>query len=80
MEEGYLELNKSLKENWKHNYIDLIDLIIDNDQKVPVFTNDCKFISQDTRHLTKAGAQFFADILEKRPDFILNQMDIFPDK
>lgn len=59
MEKGYLEQNETLKKTWKEKYIDLIEpLLIHN--KMPVFTNDCKFISQDCRHLTKAGAKYYS--------------------
>ena len=68
MENGYLQRYKYLKEELPVKYIDLTVLVIYEDLRVLVFTNDCKFISRDTKHLTKAGAQFFADILEKRPD------------
>ncbi|MCW5516906.1 acyltransferase family protein [Muriicola sp. Z0-33] len=73
MEDGYLQLNKQLKEDWQNRYIDLIALVIDKDLTVPVFTENCKFISQDTRHLTKSGAQFFANLIENKSDFVLNQ-------
>ena len=64
MREGYLEENKMMKAKWKDRYIDLIDLIIDQNGKVPVFTPDCKFISQDCSHFTHAGAKYFARLTE----------------
>lgn len=66
MEKGYLELNTRLKNTWGDQYIDLINPILDQENKVPVFTPDCKFISQDCRHFTRAGAMYFAQILETR--------------
>ncbi|MDC6354871.1 MULTISPECIES: acyltransferase family protein [unclassified Robiginitalea] len=66
MEEGYLELNSRLKNTWGDRYIDLIDLTLDQEKTVPVFTPDCKFISQDCRHFTKAGASYFASLIEPR--------------
>lgn len=74
MEDGYLLLNRKLKEAMPEKYIDLIALIIDKNLSVPVFTEECQFISQDTRHLTKSGAQYFAKLIENQPDFILNRV------
>lgn len=59
MEKGYLEENQKLKDIWNNKYIDLIEPVIDQN-KMPVFTKDCKFISQDCRHLTQAGAKFYS--------------------
>ena len=73
MEAGYFELNTVLRNNWQDRYIDLIALVINEQNTVPIFTDDCKFISQDTRHLTKSGAQYFARLIEQKPDFVLNQ-------
>lgn len=42
------------------NYIDLLGLIADAEGKVPVFTEDGKFITYDTNHLTGPGARFLA--------------------
>ncbi|MBF4492899.1 hypothetical protein IR010_10135 [Flavobacterium sp. MR2016-29] len=69
MREGYLEENYKMKEKWKDRYIDLIDLIIDKNGKIPVFTPDCKFISQDCAHLTHAGAKYFAKLTENKLKF-----------
>lgn len=64
MEDGYLELNKSLKKNWGNKYLDLMAKIIDKNNTVPVFTPEKMFISQDCRHFTKAGAAYFAHLFE----------------
>jgi peptidoglycan/LPS O-acetylase OafA/YrhL len=64
MREGYFEENNRKKAEWNERYIDLIDLIIDENGKVPVFTPDCKFISQDCAHFTHAGAKYFARLTE----------------
>lgn len=71
MKAGVLELNISLKNKWDEKYIDLIELISDEDGKVLVFTPEGKFISQDTEHLTKYGAKFYADLLSPRLSKIL---------
>ncbi|RWQ68673.1 acyltransferase family protein [Mesorhizobium sp.] len=48
-------------------YIDLLRIISDGDGRVPVFTPDHKFISQDREHLTRAGAKFIGNILFEHP-------------
>lgn len=60
MQKGYNEKNDSLKKLFPKNFIDLIGMIKQPDGKVRVFSDDGRFLSQDCRHLTKAGAQFFA--------------------
>jgi len=44
-------------------YVDLLSRVTDSAGEVPVFTPTCKFISQDTRHLTRAGAEYFAGLM-----------------
>lgn len=66
MKKDISDLNNRLKDEWGSRYIDLIALVADSQNKVLVFTPDCKFISQDTVHLTKYGASFFAVLLEKK--------------
>jgi peptidoglycan/LPS O-acetylase OafA/YrhL len=74
MKKGIFELNTKLKDEWGDKYIDLIGYVIDDNKKVPVFTPDQRFISQDCFHLVKAGAQYYAGILEHDQDFVLNKM------
>ena len=66
MKTGVLETNMNLKKQWGEKYIDLIGLISDPDDKVLVFTPEGKYISQDTRHLTKYGAVFFANLVDSK--------------
>ncbi len=61
---GYLESNQVYNKQWGNRFIDLIGLVIDKEQTIPIFTDDCKFISQDCEHLTKAGAVYFAKLLQ----------------
>jgi hypothetical protein len=58
-----VEANAQLAESFGARYIDLMALVADEDGTMPVFTTQCLFISQDTRHLTRAGAAFFAELL-----------------
>jgi len=73
MAEGYTDKNKELSSFFGKKYIDLIKLVSDKEtQQMPVFTNDCKFISQDCRHLTKSGAIYFADKINLLKNFPLD--------
>lgn len=66
-----LKINEDFKAQWGSRYIDLIGMVIDGKGKVPVFTDSCMFISQDTRHLTRAGAIYFARLLDNSRSFTL---------
>lgn len=66
MKKGVLQTNLLLKNEWDGKYIDLISIVGDKDGRVLVFTPDGKFISQDTLHLTKYGASFFAQLLDNK--------------
>lgn len=59
---AYMDTNEKLKAQWKEKYIDMID-ILKTDNRIRVFTDTNMFISQDTRHLTQAGAQYYAKLL-----------------
>ncbi len=73
MDKGYWELNRGLADQWNGKYINLIEKIIDKQRKVPVFTPEGKFISQDCRHFTKSGAQYFAELFDKKLGTIFEQ-------
>ena len=64
MPEGLKEQNIRESEKYGDHYINLMQAVTDESGMVQVFTDDNKFISQDCRHLTKAGAQYFARILD----------------
>jgi peptidoglycan/LPS O-acetylase OafA/YrhL len=72
MKAGVLDRNKAYKQEWGKRYIDLIELVADSDNKVLVFNPEGKFISQDTSHLTKFGAQYFANLLDSKFREIMN--------
>lgn len=62
---GYILLNEQWKEAWgEKNYIDLLTPAMIDQAHVRVFTDDNRYISQDCRHLTPAGAQWYARILD----------------
>ncbi len=64
MEDGYETRNAERKSKHPDNFIDLISLVRQPDGRVRVFTDDGRFISQDCRHLTQAGAQYYARLID----------------
>lgn len=64
MENGYAEKNEKLRTAYSDIYIDLIALVQKADGRMPVFSEDGKFISQDCRHLTKAGAYYYMKLID----------------
>lgn len=60
----YKKANDVAKEHWGSAYIDLIEPAMIDSVRVRVFTPDNKFISQDCRHLTPAGAKWYASVLD----------------
>ena len=62
--EGLKEQNIRESEKYGDHYINLMQAVTDESGMVQVFTDDNKFISQDCRHLTKAGAQYYSRILD----------------
>jgi peptidoglycan/LPS O-acetylase OafA/YrhL len=61
----FLKKNKEQKNQWGERYIDLIAMVADSNEQMPVFTPQCKFISQDGHHLTIPGAAYFAQLVAK---------------
>ena len=51
----YFSKNKEYKERWGDNYIDMITPVSVGNNKVKVFSDNNKIISQDCEHLTKGG-------------------------
>lgn len=49
------------------SYVDVLAMLGDAGGKVPVFTPDDKFISQDREHLTQPGARWLGPILFRHP-------------
>ena len=68
------EKNEKLKSMWGSRYIDLLAPLMDAQHKMPVFGVNCQFMSQDCRHLTRAGARTYAEKFNNDPDFVLYKM------
>ena len=67
---GYKELNQLWKQQWgEENYIDLLTPSLIDNNHVRVFTDDHRYISQDCRHLTQAGARWYAKTLNWKSIF-----------
>ena len=64
LDEELLNSNIKMKQKYKDHYIDLIEVVKQDDKNVIVFTNSGKFISQDCRHLTQSGAEFYAESID----------------
>lgn len=71
LQKGYWKLNEKCRLEWGERYVDLLAALIDQDRTVPVFTPSNQFISQDCRHLTHAGAVYFADLFADKIRSIL---------
>lgn len=60
----YIVRNERQKLQYGDRYIDMLAPVFAGDGTVIVFTPDCKFISQDCRHLTHAGAVYYSQNLD----------------
>ena len=63
VDDAIFKKNKKLKHISNEKYIDILSSICDQNQKVPVFNDNCEFISQDCYHLMKGGAQYFGSMV-----------------
>lgn len=59
---------------WNGLYIDTLGSLLDTAQRVPVYTTDGLFISQDCRHLTQAGAKYLAGILREEIQIAISKI------
>ena len=64
IDEAYIKQNKLFSEKYNDHFIDMLTPVMLDDQTVRVFTDDGKFISQDTRHLTRSGAIYYSKLLD----------------
>lgn len=59
----YVALNRQWAESWGDHYINLMEMSMDGNGQVKIFTPDSMFMSQDCRHLTQAGAKYMASLI-----------------
>ena len=71
MRKGTLRTEELLKIEWGSHYISLIEPISNRRGQIRIFDNNGKFLSQDTLHLTKAGARFYSELLEETIEALL---------
>ena len=64
LDQDMLLQNDAWKKAYGDRYIDMISPLLDEYGQIQVFTDDGFFISQDCKHLTKQGAQYYARILD----------------
>ena len=62
IDHSFITINEMMKNEWKDKYIDFLDKVLVGDDKVRVFYKD-RFISPDTKHFSKAGAEYFAETI-----------------
>lgn len=62
-------VNDLLKKSWGKNYVDFVALSLDHSGRIPLFTPDHKYISQDGNHFTESGARHFAKLVEWKKIF-----------
>ena len=60
----YLALNEQWANSWGDHYFNFMEMSMDDQGAVRVFTPDHMYISQDCRHLTQAGAKYFASLID----------------
>jgi peptidoglycan/LPS O-acetylase OafA/YrhL len=60
----FLERNSQFREFYGERFLDLMGMVTDDEGLVQVFTPEHRFISADGKHLTQAGAQFFAERID----------------
>jgi peptidoglycan/LPS O-acetylase OafA/YrhL len=72
VQDKVLAVERLLKTEWENQYISLIEHLLNKDGKIRVFDEEGKFLSNDTFHLTKAGAVFYAEILSDEIQDILH--------
>ncbi len=61
---NFFLINENWKASWgEKSYIDLLSLVSLPGNKVRVFTDNKKFISQDCRHLTQEGARYYSKLI-----------------
>lgn len=56
-------VNRLLRDEWENKYVDILNLSLNSDGTVPVFTSDHHFITYDGIHLTPSGCKFYMKLL-----------------
>ena len=64
MSENYSKDYEEELNYWGENYVDFIAPLMDDRGTLPAFTDNGMYISQDCRHLTQAGARYYAKVFD----------------
>lgn len=59
-----IAFNREMAAKYGDHFIDILSYAMQDDKHVRVFSDDNRYLSQDCRHLTRAGAQFFAQKID----------------
>ena len=59
----FVIVNRLLRDEWEDKYVDLLNISLNSDGTVPVFTSDNYFITYDGRHLTPSGCKFYMKLM-----------------
>lgn len=57
---NFFIINEQLKAEWGGGFVDMLEMVTTSDRSIRVFTDDHKFISFDSEHLTISGARYYA--------------------
>jgi len=63
-ETQYIIQNRYFSEVYGSRFLDLMSMVTEANNRVRVFTPDHHFMSADCRHLSKGGAEFFANSID----------------
>ncbi len=64
IDQAIITFNNKMKKVPAKGFVDMMSPVMVDETRVRVFTDDNKFISQDCRHLTQAGARYYSRILD----------------
>ena len=64
IDESYFSKNEIYKNRWGSHYIDMVTPVAIGNNRVRVFSDDHKIISQDCEHFTQAGAKYYSRLLK----------------
>ena len=70
VQQWLIDMNNEQRSIYGTHFIDMLEPVMKENNQVAVFTDQNMFISQDCSHLTKAGAQYYARILDLESIFI----------
>lgn len=73
IDEVYFTGNDKYKAEWGEHYIDMITPVATGYNRVRVFSDDHKIISQDCEHLTYGGARYYAKLLAPTIDRLIQE-------